>query len=309
VTRAQGGAAGILVNYTGGDTTLSQRGASAPQLAQRFLDQIEPVLPGLGGKWNGKATLDYWPTNPWSKGAYSYWRVGQYTRFAGSEYERSANCHFCGEHTSIDSQGYLNGAVETGQRAAAGHFDALQFTPLTIQPDEGVFLESRDPYGAVAIEADAVGGFHLAEAAAQFQTAVGGDVVIAKAPAIHLGHDQAVIVGRDRDAVGKPQAFGDNPCCSMRHHQDDAADGAAIRRRRQIEAEIADKGTPEPVDDHVVDRAGRDPRQVGVGRKLTVRIGQQAFAEHRQHDQPAVRQDTEAARRVVVEFRMLLALT
>jgi monoamine oxidase len=119
VTRAQGGAAGILVNYTGGDTTLSQRGASAPQLAQRFLDQIEPVLPGLGGKWNGKATLDYWPSNPWSKGAYSYWRVGQYTRFAGSEYERSANCHFCGEHTSIDSQGYLNGAVETGQRAAA----------------------------------------------------------------------------------------------------------------------------------------------------------------------------------------------
>ena len=26
--------------------------------------------------------------------------------------------HFCGEHTSIDSQGYLNGAVETGERAA-----------------------------------------------------------------------------------------------------------------------------------------------------------------------------------------------
>ena len=27
-------------------------------------------------------------------------------------------CHFCGEHTSIDFQGYLNGAVETGERAA-----------------------------------------------------------------------------------------------------------------------------------------------------------------------------------------------
>jgi monoamine oxidase len=77
------------------------------------------VLPGLGSRWNGKATLDYWPSNPWTHGAYSYWRVGQYTRFAGSEYERSGNCHFCGEHTSIDSQGYLNGAVETGQRAAA----------------------------------------------------------------------------------------------------------------------------------------------------------------------------------------------
>jgi monoamine oxidase len=29
------------------------------------------------------------------------------------------NCHFAGEHMSIDFQGYLNGAVETGQRAAA----------------------------------------------------------------------------------------------------------------------------------------------------------------------------------------------
>ena len=119
VTRAQGGTPGILVDYTGGDTTRSQAGLSAQTLGQRFLTQIEPVLPGLSKKWNGKVTLDYWPSNPWTHGAYSYWRVGQYTRFAGSEYERSGNCHFCGEHTSIDSQGYLNGAVETGQRAAA----------------------------------------------------------------------------------------------------------------------------------------------------------------------------------------------
>jgi monoamine oxidase len=119
VTRAQGGTPGILVDYTGGDTTRSQAGASAQTLAQRFLQQVQPVLPGLGDRWNGKATLDYWPSDPWTHGAYSYWRVGQYTRFAGSEYERSGNCHFCGEHTSIDSQGYLNGAVETGQRAAA----------------------------------------------------------------------------------------------------------------------------------------------------------------------------------------------
>jgi monoamine oxidase len=119
VSRAQPGASGLLVNYTGGDTTRSQASLSADRAAQRFLSQIEPVLPGLGKKWNGKATMDYWPSDPWTHGAYSYWRVGQYTRFAGSEYLRSNNCHFCGEHTSIDSEGYLNGAVETGQRAAA----------------------------------------------------------------------------------------------------------------------------------------------------------------------------------------------
>ena len=35
-----------------------------------------------------------------------------------SEGEREGNCHFAGEHTSVDFQGYLNGAVETGERAA-----------------------------------------------------------------------------------------------------------------------------------------------------------------------------------------------
>ena len=50
--------------------------------------------------------------------SYSFWKVGQYTRFAGVEREPEGNVHFAGEHTSVNSQGYRNGAVETGQRAA-----------------------------------------------------------------------------------------------------------------------------------------------------------------------------------------------
>jgi monoamine oxidase len=42
------------------------------------------------------------------------------------EGRRQGNCHFAGEHTSIDFQGYLNGAVETGQRAAAEILGDLQ---------------------------------------------------------------------------------------------------------------------------------------------------------------------------------------
>jgi monoamine oxidase len=45
--------------------------------------------------------------------------VGQYTGFSGVEKERRGKVHFCGEHTSQDFQGYLNGGVETGARAAA----------------------------------------------------------------------------------------------------------------------------------------------------------------------------------------------
>jgi len=64
-------------------------------------------------------TRDYWTGYQWTKGSYSYWKVGQYTRFSGAEKERSNNCHFAGEHTSQDFQGYLQGAVETGERAAS----------------------------------------------------------------------------------------------------------------------------------------------------------------------------------------------
>ena len=59
------------------------------------------------------------------RGSYSYWKVGQYTSFAGIEGRPEGSCHFAGEHTSIDFQGYLNGAVETGQRAAAEVLDAV----------------------------------------------------------------------------------------------------------------------------------------------------------------------------------------
>jgi monoamine oxidase len=33
--------------------------------------------------------------------------------------------HFCGEHTTQDFQGYLNGAVFTGQRASGEVLDAF----------------------------------------------------------------------------------------------------------------------------------------------------------------------------------------
>jgi monoamine oxidase len=119
VSRAQAGQSGILVDYTGGNIGASFGSGTPATRAAQFLGQLEPVLPGATNAWNGKATVDFWPGNQWSKGSYAYWKVGQYQRFAGIEGRRQGNCHFAGEHTSIDFQGYLNGAVETGQRAAA----------------------------------------------------------------------------------------------------------------------------------------------------------------------------------------------
>ena len=119
VSRGQAGAGGLLVNYTGGTPGLNAGKGTPAQAAAAFLRQVEPVLPGATAQWNGKVTRDYWSGYQWTKGSYSYWKAGQYTRFSGAEKERSGNCHFAGEHTSQDFQGYLQGAVETGQRAAS----------------------------------------------------------------------------------------------------------------------------------------------------------------------------------------------
>jgi monoamine oxidase len=129
VSRAQPGASGILVDYTGGKIGASFGTGTPQERAQQFLGQLEPVLPGISAKWNQRATVDFWPAYPWTKGSYSYWKVGQYTKFAGVEREREGrglNCHFAGEHTSVDFQGYLNGGVETGQRAATEVIAALR---------------------------------------------------------------------------------------------------------------------------------------------------------------------------------------
>jgi monoamine oxidase len=127
VTRAQPGTSGILVDYTGGTIGASFGTGTPSSRAEQFLGQLEPVLPGISARWNGRALIDYWTGNRWTKGSYSYWKVGQYQAFAGVEREiEGGSCHFAGEHTSIDFQGYLNGAVETGERAAGEITAALK---------------------------------------------------------------------------------------------------------------------------------------------------------------------------------------
>jgi monoamine oxidase len=129
VTRAQEGSTGILVDYTGGGVPLASFAGDptdpkvVASFAKTFLNQIEPVFPGIGKQWNGKATLDVPLTNPFLLGSYAYWKVGQYTLFSGYERLRqpdinTGKCHFGGEHCSINFQGFMEGGAEEGARAA-----------------------------------------------------------------------------------------------------------------------------------------------------------------------------------------------
>ncbi|NJC71946.1 FAD-dependent oxidoreductase [Planosporangium thailandense] len=113
---------GVICEFPGGSQTKAWTGAAfgaAPAgQVTAFLNQLEPIFPGVTAAYNGKAYRDAWPLNPWTKGAYSCPRPGQYTGFFGIEAAREGNVHFAGEHTSIDYFGFLNGAVESGERAA-----------------------------------------------------------------------------------------------------------------------------------------------------------------------------------------------
>jgi monoamine oxidase len=129
VTRGQGGATGIMVDYTGGGVPLASFGGDpndpkvVNQFARTFLSQIEPVFPGISKLWNGRATLDVPLNEPFLLGSYSYWKVGQYTQFSGYEGARqpdlaTGKCHFAGEHCSTNFQGFMEGGAEEGARAA-----------------------------------------------------------------------------------------------------------------------------------------------------------------------------------------------
>ena len=63
-----------------------------------------------------------------SVGRYAGFGPGQYTDFWGFLGLREGPVHFAGEHTSTFSQGFLNGGVESGERAAREVMNALGVT-------------------------------------------------------------------------------------------------------------------------------------------------------------------------------------
>jgi len=123
-TRAQSGNSGILVFYSGGSTSdeavTNQAFANASNGGVRAdaaiaQSQVATVYPGLS--WNGKATQSLPHKSPLFRASYSFYKIGQYTTFGGYEQVRQGGVLFCGEHTSIDFQGFMEGAASEGRRA------------------------------------------------------------------------------------------------------------------------------------------------------------------------------------------------
>jgi monoamine oxidase len=117
------GAPALLLAFPGataGRSTLTgdAHGPSPVKDVAWFLDRIDPIFPGTRAAFTGAAYEDHWVRDPWVKGAYSFYKVGQYATYGTIASAAQGGVHFAGEHTSINNQGFLDGAIETGARAA-----------------------------------------------------------------------------------------------------------------------------------------------------------------------------------------------
>ncbi len=115
----QDGEHGILTNFLGGDTGQNGGSSNAEAWFEAVVGDLEAVFPGIGAEYvAGSVRRMQWPTAPNAKGSYTCYRPGQWS-FWGLEGVREGNLHFAGEHTSLDFQGWMEGAAETGAFAAA----------------------------------------------------------------------------------------------------------------------------------------------------------------------------------------------
>jgi monoamine oxidase len=126
VTRAQKGSSGIMVFYSGGSVTdalaskvgyATNSDANVEKDVQQTLLRANRVFPGATSQYNGLATESVPHRSPFFKCSYSYWRVGQYIEFGGYEGVTQGGVLFCGEHTSQDFQGFMEGGASEGKRA------------------------------------------------------------------------------------------------------------------------------------------------------------------------------------------------
>jgi len=117
-SRGRPGTAGTYTVFLGGRAGVAVGEGLARDQAQKVLPDLERVFPGVQATYAGRVARWHWPSDPFVRGSYACWKVGQYTTIAGAEFEPVGRLLFAGEHTSVDYQGYMNGAAETGRRAA-----------------------------------------------------------------------------------------------------------------------------------------------------------------------------------------------
>jgi monoamine oxidase len=114
----QEGSSGLLTNFLGGEQGVASKDGSADAWFTALLPDLDAIYPGAEAAYvAGSAVRMHWPSYAHARGSYTCYRPGQWS-FWTREGVREGGLHFCGEHTSPEFQGWMEGAAETGGRVA-----------------------------------------------------------------------------------------------------------------------------------------------------------------------------------------------
>jgi monoamine oxidase len=108
---------GILTVYTGGAPGADFAALSDAERIECAVGEIEKLFPGSAELVERTATVA-WPNEPYTRGSYAAFAPGQVTAHWQTLFEPAGRLFFAGEHAT-PIQGFMEGAVESGQRAAA----------------------------------------------------------------------------------------------------------------------------------------------------------------------------------------------
>ncbi|HAV78623.1 MAG TPA: hypothetical protein DCX53_14840, partial [Anaerolineae bacterium] len=107
---------GILTAYTGGDNAAKLSLLTDDERIKLAVNEIEKIFPGSSDFIENTATTA-WLNEPYTRGAYMALAPGEVTAHWKTLQEPAGRLFFAGEHAT-PIQGYMEGAVESGQRAA-----------------------------------------------------------------------------------------------------------------------------------------------------------------------------------------------
>jgi monoamine oxidase len=114
----QPGPAGIWTLFGGGKYSDALAEGDLAAHTKQCLKNLNQVFPKSKKRFNGISQYWPWQSYQWSKAAYSCWKTGQWAAFAGAEGAPEGHVLFAGEHCSVEFQGFMNGAAESGRKAA-----------------------------------------------------------------------------------------------------------------------------------------------------------------------------------------------
>jgi monoamine oxidase len=112
----QPGDGGMLTVYTGGQPAAEFSEMRDKERIETVLAHIESLFPGSSALLKSSRTIA-WLNEPYSWGGYAFFPPGAVTAYYASLRQQDGRLHFAGEHTAV-YQGYMEGAIESGQRAA-----------------------------------------------------------------------------------------------------------------------------------------------------------------------------------------------